>query len=164
MPHITESLISNYGNLGFSAQLCLSTKLRKCTITNLDLGEIILLAIFLISNWPRPHNRYENRKQDSLELKIRSNTTKGQLILTRFFGVFNFFQKTNKNKSTRGIVVLKSNWFICFFGRIVGLKKTLQLCLTFNRIENSKTRVITEVTLLTLDGGVSLSMKPPKKG
>ena len=51
-----------------------------------------------------------------------------------------------------------------FFGRIVGFKKTLQICLTFNRIENSKTRVITEVTLLTLDGGVSLSMKPPKKG
>ena len=94
--------------MGFSVQLCLSTELRKRTITNLDLGEIILLAIFLISNWPRPHNRYENRKQDSLELKIRSNTT--------------------------------------------------------NQIENSKTRVITEVTLLTLDGGVSLSKKPPKKG
>ena len=63
-----------------------------------------------LSNWPRPHNKIigkENRKQDSLELKIRSKMS--------------------------------------------------------NRIKNSKPRVITEVTLLTLDGGVSLSMKPPKK-
>ena len=40
--------------------------------------------------------------------------TKGQLISKCLFGVFNFFQKTNKNKSTWGIKVVKSNYFVRF--------------------------------------------------
>ena len=52
----------------------------------------------------------------------------GQLILTCLFGVFTFFQKTNKNKSTSSKVE-----FVCsFFGRNVGLKKSFRICLTFN--------------------------------
>ena len=39
---------------------------------------------------------------------------KGQLISKCLFGVFNFFQKMNKNKSTWGIIVVKSNSFIHF--------------------------------------------------
>ena len=39
---------------------------------------------------------------------------KGHLISKCLFGVFKFFQKTNKNKSTWGIIVAKSNFFICF--------------------------------------------------
>ena len=39
---------------------------------------------------------------------------KGHLILKRLFGVFNFFQKMNENKSTCGIIVVKSNSFVCF--------------------------------------------------
>ena len=31
-----------------------------------------------------------------------------------FFGVYNFFQKTNENKSTWGIIIVKSNSFIRF--------------------------------------------------
>ena len=39
---------------------------------------------------------------------------KGQLISKCLFGVFKFFQKTNGNKSTWGILVVKSNCFVCF--------------------------------------------------
>ena len=34
------------------------------------------------------------------------------------FGVFNFSQKTNENKSTWGIIVLKSNFFVRFLGEL----------------------------------------------
>ena len=33
-----------------------------------------------------------------------------------FFGVFNFLQKTNENKSTGGIIVVESNSFVFFRG------------------------------------------------
>ena len=47
--------------------------------------------------------------------------TKGHLISKCLFGVINFFQKTNENKSTRSKVE-----FVCsFFGRNVGLKKII---------------------------------------
>ena len=39
---------------------------------------------------------------------------KGLLISKCLFGVFNFFQKTNENMLTRGIIVVKSNSFIRF--------------------------------------------------
>ena len=39
---------------------------------------------------------------------------KGQLISKSFFGVIDFLQKTNENKSTWGIIVVKSNLFIRF--------------------------------------------------
>ena len=42
--------------------------------------------------------------------------SKGQLILKCLFDVFNFSQKTNKNKSTWGIIVVKLNFFIHFLG------------------------------------------------
>ena len=41
--------------------------------------------------------------------------TKGQLISKFLFGVINFFQKTNKNKSTWVIIVVKSNFFVRFW-------------------------------------------------
>ena len=43
-----------------------------------------------------------------------STQTKGQLISKCLFGVFNFFQKTNKNKSTWDIIVVKLNSFVRF--------------------------------------------------
>ena len=52
---------------------------------------------------------------------------KGQLISKCLFGVFTFFQKTNENKLTSS----KVGYVRSFFERIVGLKKTLRLCLTF---------------------------------
>jgi hypothetical protein len=42
--------------------------------------------------------------------------SKGQIILKWFFGVFDFLQKTNENKSTWGIIEIKSNSFVHFFG------------------------------------------------
>ena len=39
---------------------------------------------------------------------------KGQLISKCLFGGFNFFQKTNENKSTWGIIVVKSNSSVHF--------------------------------------------------
>ena len=40
--------------------------------------------------------------------------SKGQLISKCLFGVFNFFQKTNENKLSSGIVVVKLNSFVVF--------------------------------------------------
>ena len=39
---------------------------------------------------------------------------KGQLVSKCLFGVFNFFQKTNENKSTWGFIAVKLNSFIRF--------------------------------------------------
>ena len=39
---------------------------------------------------------------------------KGQLISKCLFGVFKFFQKTNENKSTWDIIVVKSDFFVRF--------------------------------------------------
>ena len=44
--------------------------------------------------------------------------SKGQLILKCLFDVFNFSQKTNKNKSTWGIIVVKLNFFVRFLGEM----------------------------------------------
>ena len=54
--------------------------------------------------------------------------TKGQIISKCLFGVFNFFQKTNKNTSH-----CSKNEFICsFFGRIHGLTICFRNQLTFS--------------------------------
>ena len=53
---------------------------------------------------------------------------KGQLISKCLFGVFNFLQKTNKNKSHSS----KIEFFCSFFGGNVGLKKSFWFCLTFS--------------------------------
>ena len=51
----------------------------------------------------------------------------GQLISKCLFDVFNFFQKTNENKSTSS----KVEFVPSFFGRNVDLKKSFQICLNF---------------------------------
>ena len=43
-----------------------------------------------------------------------SYVCKGHLISKWFFGVFDFFKKLNENKSTWGIIVVKSNSFVHF--------------------------------------------------
>ena len=45
-------------------------------------------------------------------------TAKGQLISKCLFGAFNFSQKTNENKSTWGIIVVKLNSFFYFLEEI----------------------------------------------
>ena len=44
-----------------------------------------------------------------------SPLSKGQIISKWFFGVLYFLQKTNKNKSTWGIIVVKLNSFVCIW-------------------------------------------------
>ena len=62
--------------------------------------------------------------------------TKGQIILKCLFGVFNFLQKTNENKSHSSKIE-----FVCsFFGGNVGLKKSFRLFLTFSKNSKSWSR------------------------
>ena len=56
-----------------------------------------------------------------------SLTPTGQLISKFLFCVFNFFQKRNKNTSHS----LKTNSFVCFFGRIYDLTICFRNYLTF---------------------------------
>ena len=60
-------------------------------------------------------------------LQSKKMNCKGQLISKSLFGVFTFFQKTKENKLTSSKVELDRS----FFGRIVGLKKSFQICPTF---------------------------------
>ena len=48
---------------------------------------------------------------------------KGRLISKWFFGVVDFLQKTNENKSTWGIIVVKLNLFVRFLEEIDDPKK-----------------------------------------
>ena len=50
---------------------------------------------------------------------------KGQLISKCFFGVFNFFQKMNENRSTWGIIVVKLNSFVRFLEEINDPQKNI---------------------------------------
>ena len=56
-------------------------------------------------------------------------STKGQLISKSLFGVFNFLQKTNENKSHSR----KIEFFRSFFGGNLWLEKSFRLCLTFSK-------------------------------
>ena len=57
---------------------------------------------------------------------------KGQLISKCLFGVFNFFQKNERKQVNLRYHSTKVEFICSFFGRIVVLKKSLRLCLTFN--------------------------------
>ena len=63
------------------------------------------------------------------------HVTKGQLISKWFFGVVDFLQKMNKNKSTWGIIVVKSNSFVHFLEEIDDPKKPFRSQLTFNNFD-----------------------------
>ena len=52
---------------------------------------------------------------------------KGQMISKWFFGVFNFLQKMNENKSTWGIIVVKLNSFIRFLEKIEDAKNYFEI-------------------------------------
>ena len=51
------------------------------------------------------------------------DVTKGQIISKRLFGILGFFQKTNERIRFFCLTVLKTNLFVCFFGRIRGYQK-----------------------------------------
>ena len=66
-------------------------------------------------------------------------SSKGRSISKCLFGVFTFFQKTNKNKSTSSKVE-----FVCsFFGRKVDLKKSFRICQTFTILLVSDYKTVT---------------------
>ena len=54
-------------------------------------------------------------------------SVEGQLISKCLFGVFNFLQKTNQNKSHSS----KIEFVRLFFGGNLGLKKSFRFCLNF---------------------------------
>ena len=60
--------------------------------------------------------------------------TKGQLILKLLFCVFKFFQKTNKNKSTWGIIVVKLNFFVRFLEELRIIKSPFEINWPFNKL------------------------------
>jgi hypothetical protein len=64
-----------------------------------------------------------------LQFHVFSSHVKGQLISKCLFGVFNFLQKTNENKSQSS----KIEFVRSFFGGNLGLKKSFWFCLTFTK-------------------------------
>ena len=54
------------------------------------------------------------------------------MISKWFLGVFDFLQKMNENKSTWGIIIVKSNSFVRFLEEIEDTKKPFRNYLTFN--------------------------------
>ena len=69
-----------------------------------------------------------------LDLLVELVQPKGQLISKCLFGVFNFLQKTNENKSHSS----KIEFIRSFFGGNVSLKKSFRFCLTFTTDTVSK--------------------------
>ena len=59
---------------------------------------------------------------------------KGQIISKWFFGVFDFLQKTNQNKLTWGVILVKSNSFVRFLEEIKDTNKPFWNYLTFTRL------------------------------
>ena len=52
---------------------------------------------------------------------------KGQLIAKYIFGAFKFFQKKNKNKSYRGIIVVKLIFFVLFLEELMIPKSPFEI-------------------------------------
>ena len=63
------------------------------------------------------------------------NLAKGQIISKWFFDVFDFLQKTNENKSTWSIIVVKLNSFVRFLEEIEAIKNPFEI---ISPLENSK--------------------------
>ena len=85
-------------------------------------------------------NSVSNTCKERFQLEIQKDfqpivINKGQLISKSLFVVFNFFQKTNKNKFELRYHSSKVEFVCLFFGRNVGLKKSFWLCLTFNKFK-----------------------------
>ena len=76
----------------------------------------------------------ENDEEDDETAKVLQ--TKGQLISKCLFGAFNFFQKTNENRSTWGIIVIKSNSFIRFLEETSALKNHFEFVWPFIMSKN----------------------------
>ena len=67
----------------------------------------------------------------------------GQIISKYFFGVFNFLQKTNENKSNWGIIVVKSNSFVRFLEKIEDIKTPFEIYLPLAGLTDKLYKTIT---------------------
>ena len=103
-----EFLIIETDNVLWHLEQCCSALLRARASPNVIIVATIIYQCQLgwgVSNWWM--------QSTAKCIWDRSIFSKGQLILKCLFGVFNFSQKTNKNKSTWGIIlVVKSNLFV----------------------------------------------------
>ena len=75
-----------------------------------------------------------------MKKKIGKNLiSKGQLISIWFYGVVDFLHKTNENKSTWGIIEVKSNLFVRFLEEIDDPKNHFEinwpLVTTINKVK-----------------------------
>ena len=111
---VIKSLIDNIfiERLGFSAYLCI---------------------YFYWLSWLRQASHRKLIQNSALRLRLRRfkiltcPLLKGQLISKCLFGVFNFSQKTNENKSTWGIIIVKLIFFVRFSGELRIPKVLLKL-------------------------------------
>ena len=91
-----------------SRSLQLSTAILKSNLnlytSNIHKNYFVKPASKVVSVW----------KTDEILCFFSTGHDKCQLISKCRFGVFNFFQKMNKNKSTWGIIVVKLNSFVQF--------------------------------------------------
>ena len=71
--------------------------------------------------------RFNEMKKEQDYLEVSKTLSKGQIISKWFFGVFDFLQKTNENKSIRGIIVVKSHSFVRFLEEIEDIKTLSKL-------------------------------------
>ena len=78
---------------------------------------------------------YQSAGELSLLVQYTTDLHLGrQLISKCLFGVFNFFQKNERKHVDLRYHSNKDEFVRLFFGRIVGLKKSLRLCLTFRNL------------------------------
>ena len=94
----------------------------RCS-TDSDFPSWLMSFSFYQFSWPYDREAWSSHRDlERREKKNKCKVTKGQLISKCLFGVFNFFQKTNKNKSTWGIIVVKSNLFVRFLEETLAWK------------------------------------------
>jgi hypothetical protein len=73
-----------------------------------------------------------------LNIQLFCADAKGQLISKWFFGVVDFLKKTNENKSTWGIIVVKSNSFVHFLVEIDDPKNHFEIKWPLQYLEKKK--------------------------
>ena len=88
---------------------------------------IIVLDCFLILNQLDHLNWHITKLPQGAKICVSCHWLKGQLISKCLFGVFDFFQKTNKIKLTWGIIVVKSNSFVCFWRKSMTPKNHFEI-------------------------------------
>ena len=88
-------------------------------------------------------------------------SVKGQLISKCLFGVFKFFQKTNENKSTWGIIVVKLDFFICFLEELRIPKSLFEINWPLTTYVHPKNLII-YLTHLTSDASLWSGLLEPE--